>query len=429
MSALTEKPATTARREAPWCCEVKVDLITRLFGGGVKAREIDPISWLRSSAAKSALRAWWRAGHAHMFGSLDALREREGEIFGSPGRFDDDGHPTGGPGALEVSVEKATRPPTEVYRGRPGEPLNVALFPAAGMGQPAAVLGMPRGTTVLLKLVSHSPDVEIHKEILTAFRLWITLGGAGARTRRGVGALAVSSEKDVLKLGIPSTLKELESFLFRHCRPQQVAPDLDGVFCLARTRQIYVASSFREAEGAQEKLLSALRKARQERRPTSPHQSNWPESDAIRLKTGTLGHPPLPGNAERYPRAVLGLPIILHFKDDAHPRREPADHQILAALPAGREWQKLERFASPILLRPVRIVQGRETRYVPVAIFTDSTLPTSARPLVMPKAQTAIGLGDVITSYDLQAHADATLRRIENVFVPEGFTSLPLQRS
>jgi hypothetical protein len=50
-------PPDSLTRKPVWDCEAKVELITRLFGGGAKTREVDKVSWLRSSAAKSALRA------------------------------------------------------------------------------------------------------------------------------------------------------------------------------------------------------------------------------------------------------------------------------------------------------------------------------------------------------------------------------------
>src|SRR5262249_27899150 len=112
-----------------------------------------------------------------------------------------------------------------------------------------------------------------------------------------------------------------------------------------------------------------------------------------------------------------------------HPPDDPPEHQILGAVPreqgASTTWdKKLERYSSPILLRPVRIFRGRDSLYVPVAVFTDCTLPPSARPYVVPDPTGDLDPRHVVRSYALQPHADATLRRIENVFVTQGFEPL-----
>jgi hypothetical protein len=61
---------------------------------------------------------------------------------------------------------------------------------------------------------------------------------------------------------------------------------------------------------------------------------------------------------------------------------------------------------------------------VPVAVFTGCTLPSSARPYVVTDPNGAVDPRNVVSSYDLQAHADAVLRRIETVFVSQGFQAL-----
>jgi CRISPR-associated protein Cmr1 len=421
-----DTPASTQRAPAPWHREVKIELITRLFGGGAAARTIDPISWLRSAAAKSALRAWWRAGHAHLYKTLDALRAQERVLFGSPGEYGPDGKPVGGPGALEVTVSGQQPRQLHPYTGRPGESLHYALFPAR-MGQAVGEsLAIPLTThPVTLRLVLRGADEAMAGQILAALRLWLTLGGAGARTRRGTGALAPASERAARELGLPATLEELKKFLREGCRKNPIDPRLDGTFALARTRKVLVGAPCKNAEAAQEKLLDVLRTARQERRNGGrSRQSDWPEGDAVRLKTGIHArHPPRPGTADQYPRAVLGLPIVMHFKD--YPPDDPEEHQILGAvLGANGTWQKLERYSSPVLLRPVRIFRGNAASYVPVAVFTDCTLPDSARPYVVTDPKAPMDPRHVVPSYDLQAHADAVLRRIENIFITQGFESL-----
>jgi hypothetical protein len=95
---------------------------------------------------------------------------------------------------------------------------------------------------------------------------------------------------------------------------------------------------------------------------------------------------------------------------------EPAEHQILGALPGKPKWRKLERYSSPVLLRPVRVWEGNQVRYVPVALFTDCTLPADARPLVTAAPTADPAFADIVSSYGIASHADETLRRIEKTF-------------
>jgi len=419
MRSVPPPPAST-KRKTVWNCKARVVLITRLFGGGAKAREVDKVSWLRSSAAKSALRSWWRAGHAHEFSSLEGLRKREEELFGTLGTFDSNGTPQGGPGALEVTTQSLMALPLTEYREPLSDPLNYALFPAQGMGQPAARVAMASDQTwSSIQLVSPSDDPVIHGLLLESLRLWLTLGGVGSRTRRGAGAVAASNLEEAQRLGLPTSYRELENFLLKHCRAQSVPKPLEGVFCLARTRRIFLGPVQSSGEEAQRKLLSVLRGIRQDRpRPQGGWgRSRWPEADAIRLKenpTKNWGHPPSSGNAEQYPRAALGLPIVIHFKD--HPPAEPAEHQVLGALPHEQGWRKIERYSSPVLLRPVCVWERDRPRYVPMAIFTDCTLPSDVRPLVTTEPKAELALSDVVKSYGILKNADETLRRIESAF-------------
>lgn len=409
-------------RKPEWTCSVQVVLITRLFGGGAKTREIDPLSWLRSSAAKSALRAWWRAGHAHEFSSLADLRAREEALFGASATFDEKGRPQKGPGMLEIVTQSHRGSDLVKYDESPGSVINYGLFPAAPMNQPAAWIVNPSDQMkAVITLISRTGSASDQEALLDGLRLWLTLGGVGARTRRGVGALAVPDLKAARELDLPGTLSELKSFLRQRCQRRAVPSALDGVFCLARTRRIFVGPTQASGEQAQKKLLTLLREARQAR---VSNRSTWPEGDAIRLKAGYSAKNA--DNAEQYPRAALGLPIVVHFKQpQQHRPTEPADHHILAAKPVEGEWKKIDRYSSPVLLRPVRVWENGRTVYVPVAIFTESTLPGNFRPLVVTDPRGELNVEDVVTDYNIQQDANATLRRIEVVFEKApGFQSL-----
>lgn len=431
MSREPKAEPASIKRNPVWTCEARVVLITRLFGGGAKTREVDPISWLRSSAAKSALRFWWRSANAHGYSSVEALRQKESELFGTSGTFDKTGKPQGGPGALEVTTRSYLTAGAVTYDEGMGNPLSYGLFPARGTEQapaPAKVAPAHDQNWATIKLTSGSSDEEVNKALLESLRLWLTLGGVGSRTRRGAGAIAAKSLKEAKDLGLPTSLDDLKQFLACHCKAQAVPASLAAIFSLARKRRIFLGPPQPSGEQAQIKLLSLLKDARQDR----PHsdkkwgRSRWPEPNAVRLKFDPKKpwhHAPQQSDAGRYPRAALGLPIVLHFKDPAP--MEPPEHQILGAIPNAAEWIKLERYSSPILLRPVQVWEKGGVKYVPVAIFTDCTLPPDARPLVTIDPKGKAKSTDVVTSFDIIGQANHTLQRIEQVFASEpGFRTL-----
>jgi CRISPR-associated protein Cmr1 len=374
--------------------ELEVTLITRLFGGGAKARQLDEVCWLRPAALKSALRFWWRAGHAHRFATLEALREREEQLFGSSARYGKEKEILGGPGVLEVEVEAARIPDsrTEEFRPRSGAALNIAYFSAE---KPACTLAKPdTKTCARLTLRAELASDEDRNEILGALRLLLVLGGIGSRTRRGAGAIAPKTAGDATRHGIPASLGELKGFLSQWRRPEDKKGPPPGVFALGSLRAAFIGPDFRLAEEAQDCALQVLREFRQDRPhprawkgPAGWGQTKWPEADAIRYKDGLRGasksawpHKPTDiSRKDQYPRASLGLPIVMHYKD--HPA-DPDDYVISAALPDGRDWKRISRFSSPLLIRPVAIWEGNGWRFVPVVAIGPYTLPSAARPLV-----------------------------------------------
>jgi CRISPR-associated protein Cmr1 len=432
-----QKPANVDRIDRK-AYELEVELITRLFGGGAVARTVDSISWLRSSSAKSAIRAWWRAGNAHQFDTREDMRATEQKLFGASGQLNDRGEVTHGPGIARINVA-----PKKIaalnYDEPQHSPLNGAYFPATGMGRSVAELGAPGEPTRVRVTLCIEPQkyftfLPAHEAaVLEGLRLWLTLGGAGSRTRRGAGALA-TTKSTAEKIDLPVSEEALRAFLVKHCARKSVDPELDGVFGLARTRSVLIGAPKPSAEAAQLSLLSAMREARQER----PHpdrwqgrdgwgQSSWPEADAIRIKakneapSGGWTHRPKPGNAGKYPRIALGLPIVMHYK---RTDTEPKDYKIYGAIGQGQEWLKLERYASPILLRPIRVWRNQEPIYVPVAIFTDCTLPADARPLVTKEDKKSVDIQNVVDRYAILQHANETLSRVEAKFLKEGFKKL-----
>ncbi len=448
MRPLPQDPATdlSTQRRADGSQEVEITLISRLFGGGARTRKLDERAWLRSAALKSALRFWWRAGQAHRFPDLATLRGEEARLFGEAARFGPKGAIQGGPGLLSVEVPDAQLQGLgqESYEPVEGEAVNIAYFSAAEQkrkGIDAAKLGVPQKGTKA-KLVLHLP-VEAseadREQILDALRLWLVLGGVGSRTRRGAGAVAVTKEAAAAALGVPTSLAELKAFLRRWLHPpSDELHQHPGLWALAQAQAVLLGRGEGSAEAAHERLLAVLREVRQDRPhprewkgPKDWGQSRWPEGDALRLRVGVkpgAKHPPRSTNAERYPRATLGLPIVVHFKDEGA-GGDPADHSISAALPSGGGWLRLNRFASPLLLRPVQVWEEGQPRFVPVAWVGPYTLPSDARPLVEPTAggvPSTVPAKAIATTFDLAAESKSVFDRLIAAFHPSaGFTRLP----
>ena len=57
-------------------------LITPLYGGGVKAGEVDTVTPIRGTAVRGQLRFWWRAIRGGQFdGNLAKMKEKEDEMW------------------------------------------------------------------------------------------------------------------------------------------------------------------------------------------------------------------------------------------------------------------------------------------------------------------------------------------------------------
>lgn len=444
MRPLPKPPAVevSAERATSWSEEVEVVLITQLFGGGARPRQLDERSWLRPAAFKSALRFWWRAGYAHRFPSLAALRTEEARLFGASARFGREGQILGGPGLLEVEVEKAVPANLRQMRFEPedGDVLNIAYFGARQKDEQPAFLGQAgQGGKALLRIQVHAPvSAEDRAQLVGALRLWLVLGGVGSRTRRGAGAVAPVKEARARELEIPGSETELHTFLCSCLRPDEGTHTQKGLWHLAASRAVFVGRACREAVDAQKGLLEVLREFRQKRRhpqswrgPSGWGRSQWPEADAIRLRVGVppgWKHQPNVTHAERFPRAALGLPIVMHFKDAPPHGQDPGDFTISAARPDGEAWSRVNRFASPLVLRPVQIWANGEKRFVPVAWVGPFTLPPDSRPLAEPKTDGAPPASpepaQVAAAFDLATAAATIYADLGTAFTHHGFSRL-----
>lgn len=326
-------------------------LVTPMYGGGVKAGEVDMQMPIRASSIRGQLRFWWRLLQRRQ-GGMDsaAMFKAEAAIWGGIGGD--------GPTASKVTVkivnfDMLSCEPAFEFRhdNRPGkegqyrpmpEPANwtesYSLFSAQQgqlsddkrtVQQAPKKLALP-GLSFKLAILFDKKLSECQRtEVEAALRWWASFGGVGARTRRGVGAVLVESIE-------PVSAEEVQ--------------DCGGILKLL--------TAVPDAQQAWKKSVSRLKDFRQgldigRNHPAPGSQSpagrsRWPEADTIKSLSNRAcaQHSVRLVQGDVFPRAAFGLPIVFHFKD----RGDPADHILEPANVSSTE--KYDRMASPLILRP-----------------------------------------------------------------------------
>jgi len=316
-------------------------LVTPLYGGGVRAGEVDQSMPIRPSGIRGQLRFWWRLA-CGPFDSSKTMFQREAAIWGGIGGS--------GPTASKVSVrvdqirglqigaaftyQEAHNQPGK-FKTSPKESDWVepyAVFPARGelskdkhsIAEPPHRLARADLRFRLRVHLHEDLDAQQRQEVQAALRWWASFGGVGARTRRGLGAVKV---KDLE----PVSREEVEGRGGQLC-----LRDFERGAEEAWKTAVGRLSSFRQGEGA----------GRNPRKSGSntPGRSRWPEPDMIRRETGSHApeHRPEHPVREVYPRAAFGLPIVFHFKDEN--KGEPAQQLLVP--------EDGDRMASQLVLRP-----------------------------------------------------------------------------
>lgn len=286
-------------------------LVTPMYGGGVKAGEVDTEMPIRASAIRGQLRFWWRIA-CGPFASSQEMFKRETEIWGGIG----DTGATASKVEVKVDCEPVQQSQLSVSTNQDSAAVKYA-FGSAAINGDAYWLAAGYSFKICLrfpKSVSHEAE--------TAFRWFASFGGLGARTRRGFGAILVQD-----------------------CAPvaQQEVLDVGGVLRLIGNNSDNATT---EWQNALEKLYRFRQGKGIGRRKggTRPGRSFWPEPDQLRRFTKkdlNGAHQPehMAGNV--FPRAAFGLPITFDFRKVGEPQK-------LELLPAGGA----DRMASPLILRP-----------------------------------------------------------------------------
>jgi len=326
-------------------------LLTPLFGGGVDPGMSDPVTVVRPTEVRGQLRFWWRACRAGAYGAhgLARMRADEALLWGAASTQKE-------PRPSKVHVRVTNIDPGTARRPafRAGEALTYGAFPLTD--KPSAMLRY--GVTFELEIRYPARRSE---EVEAALWAWETLGGIGARTRRGFGALALDR---VVRREPPSapahgtapaSAERATAWLQQALTEHVVAGD--GPAGVPRLQQ-QMTMRFTEPMNGEESWLGLLRQLKDFRQQRAhgargPYgESMWPEPNAVRRraapKAPRLGHA---RNVDKFPRAAFGLPIIFHFKD------VPPDPKDTTLKGGGSD--PAERLASRLILRPVACDRGR----------------------------------------------------------------------
>ena len=302
-------------------------LETPMMGGGIESPEVCVSEPVRVPSVRGNLREWWRIFRANGI-TGNELRESESALWGMASRNFTK------PSSVNISVKC---PPIDEDNGmryydedfgfdRYG-PESYALFPVVedkdGNGHDIAMEGLKFSVTLTYPATA-TDDIRM------AISGWVNFGGIGSRTRRGLGTLSCSEE----------------------------LPGIDELKQAHPTMRIFTMRGAKNgtALGAWRLALEAYRDFRQQRTNAGrnhPGRSYFPEPDSLRHITGhhSTRHPIImPQNVlPSFPRAVLGLPIVFHFKDHGEP-----DTVLLRGRRSGFR-NVSERMSSPVITKALRV--------------------------------------------------------------------------
>lgn len=333
-----EVPSLTAIDPVLEWHSLSCELVTPMYGGGVKSVVVDEQMPIRASSIRGQLRFWWRllAKHKWQLGSDEDIQKQEFALWGGMGSGDDDG--TAGQVFLrvfDVPSSNKIRQSLIDYDDSSLSQLKYVLFPAYNETDPALnphrllkpEISWKLGFAFSLLLAK---DNTKKNQVIETLRWWASFGGLGFRSRKGLGSVRVTESTDYPQIAkIPS----LDEVAEANCYLIQRNPTPSALSAIQSA--IAKLSEFRQAPGV------GRNSGQQKNRPG---RSRWPEPDALRRIQNTHheNHAPehLAGNV--FPRAVFGMPILFPFVG----RGEPNGDNTISPTEG-------ERLASPLILRAV----------------------------------------------------------------------------
>ncbi|MGH8654796.1 MAG: type III-B CRISPR module RAMP protein Cmr1 [Gammaproteobacteria bacterium] len=375
-----------------------IEVITPLFGGGVEAGKNDPITLIRPSSIRGHLRFWWRATRGARFETVEALRQREGEIWGTA--------KSASPVTINVEPvrRREERKPNNHYGFGEYGPEAYVLFAAKQDGNVLCKEGF--SFSLELRWLNHArlqelcrkengerlkaqqsplPDIEdIGPDIEAAVWAWVNFGGIGARTRRGCGALYCTKVEPCLSDLHPPSLEGFAAWLraktntykfpLLASHDHRLWPTFPHTIC------------FRDGNSALACWKDAVRVLKDFRQGTNvgrdpgtgprPGQSRWPEAESVRrlvasqrsitARPASWHTDPRIPSGQFFPRTEFGIPIIFEIRCEGVPYSKPTDTKppnLKTTLQPGPEGT---RMASPVILRPIRFSDGKTAAMIAV---------------------------------------------------------------
>lgn len=372
--------------------EYTIKIVTPMFGGGVKGGENDTDMLIRPTTIRGHLRFWWRVMNGAKYTSVAEMREAEnGKLSKDKKIILNEGiwGSTEIPSSVGIQVLSQ---PKSLDKREPDKDFGFARFGAEAY----ALFPAKSNDNSLLKeggeftiQISYpakwDEDGKFTKEVESAIWAWVNFGGIGARTRRGCGALFCEDIKGTF--AIPEKLHGV--FIGNNSEENAMSAWQKAVNIYKRFRQ----DDFR---GAKHKK----RVGRDGKEVLVPGRSKWSEPDSIRYLTG-CSLKPRPEDRDRiekvvdpaidthdhsaplvapelmpcFPRAVLGLPIEIHFADGpgdkgSPPPQKNKDPKKTRIFPKKANNEGVyDRMSSPIITRPI----FRNNKWYPAVIVLHSS--------------------------------------------------------
>jgi len=312
-----------ARRKS--AIEVKLSLITPMFGGSADAGQVDPHRPVTAKSIRGHLRFWWRACRAGQFRSVDDVDDmfrREAEIWGAAAEFNNKGGLEQGPGAVDLEVEVTNAELIRKASRESGPQERVFMFP---FQRPAAE--PLRDVSFTLRLFLKSEGFK--EDVRDALIAWILFGGVGARTRRGCGALKLEGGLEDYPSDYPSDVNALRNWAGRLPTP----PPEPWITCLSGVRAVLgKADSAENAWPSLGTYWSRFRKGHSGGR--------WPDHEVLKQLRGDE-------KSLSLVKPFLGLPIVY----------QPFPGSFVGTV----EPEDSGRMASPVILKPLAL-GNREVR-------------------------------------------------------------------
>ncbi len=321
--------------------KLTLQTITPLFLGGADPRG-EPE--LRAASFRGVLRFWWRALVAGVVGdgNLAALREAETAVFGETER--------GSP--VIVRVWGQARPQSAL----PHQP-GVGYLLWSMVRTKRQYLPARTSFTLILQTPPGVKSDEPLKRALAAVWLLTHLGGVGSRSRRGGGSVQVTNVQGQLPSGVPSLQVQAQT-------PQQLRDELANGLKQLRTlvsigspmptisatpnfnvlhpnacRVVVLNRMWNTWEQALDEVGQKFQTFRNRRQP-----------DYQNVRGVVSG---ISRTLQPVERAAFGLPIVFYYRS-------------LGGQQGMLEGDVHDRRASPLLMRVVRLANGRHTMVMTV---------------------------------------------------------------